>query len=202
MEFSHENKQKGAQNFVNTTDETKENRSEMYAYIGKSLIKLGIYGTILFILFTKILMIGTVPSSSMEETIEKNNQIIGLRIYKNLKRGDIVMFTSKETNSTMIKRIIGLPGEQITIRNNMLYINNKRYKEPYLKEKMNGMEEEHNYTVPKNCYFLLGDNRNNSYDARFWKNHYINQKNIIGKACFKCTTLGKTPIPYRIRRLR
>lgn len=170
--------------------------------IGKWLLRLGSFGAIIMILFTQILIIGTVPSSSMANTIKKGEQIIGLRHYSKINRGDIVMFRSNEYHCRMVKRVIGLPGDHIKLKNNKVFINNKEYNEPYLKEKMSGMEDECSYTVPANSYFLLGDNRNDSFDARYWTKHYISKKDITGKAVFKASTIWITAIPYYIRRVQ
>ena len=114
---------------------------------------------------------------------------------------------SKNEKVHFIKRVIGLPGDHIEIRMDYtadtelfrathfqdedmkvpcghVYINGEKYDEPYLNEPMivNGFYREVDYTVPDDCYFLLGDNRNNSEDARFWPNPFIPKKEIEAKA--------------------
>ena len=89
-----------------------------------------------------------------------------------------------------VKRVIGLPGEKVTIKDAKIYINDsdKPLDEPYLPEEwvyVNGSDEELTYQVPEGCYFMLGDNRNNSSDARFWNNTYLKRENVIAKAVFK-----------------
>lgn len=123
-----------------------------------------------------------VPSESMYPTIKSNDNIYVTRIYnyKNIKRGDIIVFYSEELNMTLIKRVIGLPGDKIELKSNGdVYVNNSQISEPYIKF-IGGKIG--NFNVPKDKYFFLGDNRPNSKDSRYWANNYIPIKNIKGKA--------------------
>lgn len=124
----------------------------------------------------------SVPTESMYPTIKPGDRIIVTRIYstESLKRGDIVVFYNEELKETLIKRLIGLPGEAVEIKENGdLYINNKKIDEPYVKKSDNRPGK---YLVPKGSYFFLGDNRPSSWDARLWKQHYIPEENIKGRA--------------------
>ncbi|MCY6485110.1 signal peptidase I [Clostridium aestuarii] len=123
-----------------------------------------------------------VPSESMYPTIKIGDRIIVTKVYNRdkLKRGDIVVFYSKELQETLIKRLIALPGDEIKIdENGQIYINGDKTEEPYVvfPEKRKG-----EFKVPKDYYFFLGDNRARSYDARKWNNPYIEGKDIKGKA--------------------
>ena len=118
-----------------------------------------------------------------------------------------------------IKRVIGLPGDHIEIKADYtadqslfreikfndpniqatcghVYINGEKYDEPYLNEPMivNNFFRPVDVIVPDNCYFLLGDNRNNSEDARFWPNQFINIKDIEAKAYIIYWPLNKIGI--------
>ena len=78
----------------------------------------------------------------------------------------------------------------MVIKDAKIYINDSKepLKESYLPEEwvyINGENEELEYNVPKDCYFMMGDNRNNSNDARFWKNTYVKRDKILAKAEFK-----------------
>ena len=83
-----------------------------------------------------------------------------------------------------MKRVIGLPGETVNIVDGKVYIDGSDtpLDEPYLAEPMEGSYGP--YTVPEGCYFMLGDNRNNSQDARFWQNKYVAKDKIIAKVLF------------------
>lgn len=134
-----------------------------------------------------------VPSGSMEKTIMTGDRIIGSRLsYKfggEPERGDIVIFDHPigpgEEETTLVKRIIGLPGETVDIRNNKIYINNsdEPLEEPYLWESMES--EDYHFEVPEGCYLMLGDNRNNSADARYWQDPYVPEDKILAKVLFR-----------------
>lgn len=90
------------------------------------------------------------------------------------ERGDVVVFTPPVSNTDeFIKRIIGLPGEQVMVKGGHVYINDKLLIEPYLASSVqtNGgtfLSEEQEFTVPAGMYFVMGDNRPNSSDSRYW----------------------------------
>ena len=85
-----------------------------------------------------------------------------------------------------MKRIIGIPGDVIDIVDDNVYLNGSDtpLEEPYLAEEMNQGETFH-FEVPEGCYFMMGDNRNWSLDARYWKNPYISKDKIIAQVLFE-----------------
>lgn len=85
-----------------------------------------------------------------------------------------------------VKRIIGIPGDVIDIVDDKVYLNGSDtpLEEPYLAEEMNQGETFH-FEVPEGCYFMMGDNRNWSLDARYWKNPYISKDRIIAQVLFE-----------------
>lgn len=128
-----------------------------------------------------------VPTGSMEHTIEVNDRVMGLQhayLFSKPKRGDIVIFPYPDNPEvTYVKRIIGLPGETVEIKDGFVYIDGTPIEEPYLKEEMTG--EYGPYEVPEGCYFMLGDNRNLSADSRRWNNTYVKEEDIIAKVLFR-----------------
>ena len=132
--------------------------------------------------FKKVL----ISNNSMENTLGVGENIkYDSAAYKNsgAKRFDIIVFKSPDGDSEeCVKRVIGLPGETVTLKDGKVYINNSSTSldEPYLKEKSLGIGDG-TYIVPENCYFVLGDNRNNSKDSRFWENKYVSFEKILGK---------------------
>ena len=82
-----------------------------------------------------------------------------------------------------MKRILALPGETIEGEDGVIYIDGKPLEEPYIKIKFK--QDFGPYKVPRNSYFMMGDNRNNSWDSRFWVNKYVEKDEIIGKAEFE-----------------
>lgn len=126
----------------------------------------------------------SVPSESMYPTIKVGDRIMTTRTYNlnKLRRGDIVVFYSHELKQTMIKRLIGLPGDKIKIDSTgQVFIDGELLNEPYVLDKSSRQGE---YEVPKNKYFFLGDNRKWSKDSRLWKDPYIESEEIKGKAQF------------------
>ena len=131
-----------------------------------------------------------VPTGSMENTIMSHSRVIGSRlsyINSDPQRGDVVIFHFPDdpTGETYyVKRVIGLPGETVNVIGGKVYINDSAtpLEEPYLPEPMDGSYGP--YTVPEGCYFMMGDNRNNSLDARFWKNQFVEKDKIIAKVLF------------------
>ena len=80
-----------------------------------------------------------------------------------------------------IKRVIGLPGETVEVRNGKVYADGMELDNSFVKGYQNRTGDGI-YVVPEGCYFFLGDNRNNSRDSRFWKEKYIPLENIQAKA--------------------
>lgn len=131
-----------------------------------------------------------VPTGSMEKTIMTKSRVIGSRlsyIADDPERGDVVIFHYPDDLSGKtfyVKRVIGLPGDTVNVVDGKVYINDSDtpLEEPYLPEPMDGSFGP--YTVPEGCYFMMGDNRNNSLDARFWKNKFVEKDKIIAKVLF------------------
>lgn len=152
----------------------------------KKIPKLLIYISIpLFIIFLmkNICMLAIIPTGSMEPTIKPGQMIFGNRLEKNFNRYDVVVFQPNDKNILYIKRIIGLPGETLEIKKNNIYIDGKIIPSDFTKEEMIEYDNQ-TFIIPEGCYFLMGDNRNHSYDSRFWENPYLPEKNIQAKALF------------------
>jgi len=140
----------------------------------------------LFINFC-IIVNAKVPSGSMESTIMTGDRVIGFRLayaFSEPERGDIVIFKYPDDEKVLyIKRIIGMPGDTVEIKDGGVYINGEQLYEPYLTVTTEG--EFGVYEVPEGHYFMMGDNRNNSADSRYWVNTYLSKDKIEGKAIFR-----------------
>lgn len=125
-----------------------------------------------------------IPSESMVPTLNVGDRLFVTRVYNRdkLERGDIVVFYSREEDESMIKRLIGLPGDEVVITDGVVTVNGETLVEDYIgtPDNFNGT-----YYVPEGKYFFLGDNRLRSKDSRYWINSYIDGKDIKGKAVLK-----------------
>lgn len=134
-----------------------------------------------------VILKAEVPTGSMENTIQVDDCIMGLRLaylFSEPERGDIVIFPwPDDPEITYVKRIIGLPGETVEIKNGTVYIDGMALKEDYLKDEMRGNYGP--YEVPDGCYFMMGDNRNSSADSRRWENTYLKCEDIEAKVIFR-----------------
>ena len=130
----------------------------------------------------------------MEPTIMTGDRIIGSRLaywFSDPQRGEIIIFDYPDDESVQyVKRIIGLPGETVDIVDSQVYINGEPLDEPYIREPMDPEEPMH-FEVPEGCYFMMGDNRNYSSDARYWHNHYVAEDQIIAKVLFRYYPFSK-----------
>jgi signal peptidase I len=129
------------------------------------------------------------PTASMESTIMIDDKVVTFRLaylFTNPRRGDIVVFQAPDSpDEDYIKRVIGLPGETVEVKNGTVYIDGVALEEDYLNEPMNTEEVFGPIEVPEGCYFMMGDNRNISWDARYWTNKFVEKDKIRGKALFK-----------------
>ena len=135
-----------------------------------------------------IIINSVVPSGSMESTIMTNSRMMGLRVtywFSDPVRGDIVVFKYPDDPSqNFVKRVIGTPGDVVEIIGGVTYVNGEVLDEPYLNETP-AVRNFGPYVVTEGHYFMMGDNRNNSADSRYWKNTYLSRDKIVGKALIK-----------------
>ena len=125
--------------------------------------------TLIFYLVLRfVLLVGYVPTPSMEPTLRQNSIIIGTRLYVELKTGDIIVF--QKDGVLVVKRIAGSPGERSDLT-----------KIRYMESVPIPIYEQEVITVPENAYFLLGDNSQNSWDSRYWDEPFISEDDIVAK---------------------
>lgn len=145
-----------------------------------------------------VVTIQQVMGPSMEPTLYEGHAVLLNKLsYKigKINRGDIVVLNYKNTKY-MVKRVVGLPGEKIEYKDNILYINGDPFKEKYLGNEVitedfdiSQLKNSESDTIPEDMYLVLGDNRENSEDGR----HYglISKKEIVGKSMIRIWPINK-----------
>jgi signal peptidase I len=201
----------------------------------------GVLVTGLFII-TFILQAFEIPSSSMEDTLLIGDHVFVNREqfapqtrwlgpvlpYRDIHRGDIVVFLSPETPGLfVVKRIMGIPGDRIHLRDGVVYRNGEKLNEPYVRHKEGDFNpyrdnfpavppsdmynvknpdwtaelpkhiEGEDLVVPPDSFFGMGDNRDVSYDSRFWG--FIPRANVIGRPMFIYWSFVTPPNQYEMR---
>ncbi len=161
------------------------------------VIIMSVFVVILF--FTYISRIYVVDGNSMNSTLYNNDKLFLAHIMYTPEKGDIVVIDSKVLNEPIVKRVIALEGDTVVIDYNehSVSINGVRAEENYLKEYMtdigrfdrtyyNESTGCYEYTVPDNCIFVMGDNRNHSTDSR--EIGFIPEDEVIGKVFFRISS--------------
>ncbi len=155
-----------------------------------SWVKTILFAVVLSLVLSNFVVINAqVPTGSMMDTIMKDDRIFAFRLqylFSEPSRNDIAVFRYPDDRKVLyVKRIIGLPGETIQIRDGKVYINDVQQPldDSFCREAPDG--DFGPYEVPEGHYFMLGDNRNGSIDSRFWINTYVPKEDILGKVIFK-----------------
>lgn len=142
---------------------------------------------VVYLINTYAIVNANVPTGSMIPTIDAGEKIISNRITYYMgspQRGDIVIFHYPDNEEILyVKRVIGLPGDEVLIDDGKVYINGIKLEEPYVTSEYNGRYGP--YQVPEDSYFMLGDNRAYSEDSRFWTNKFVKEEKILGKVFVK-----------------
>ncbi|AZB42653.1 signal peptidase I [Bacillus sp. FJAT-42376] len=142
-----------------------------------------------------------VDGDSMDPTLKNSEKLFvnkAIHYIGEFKRGDIVIINGKENKEHYVKRIIGLPGDTVEVKNDVLYVNGKEVKEPYLNSnrkaaEASGLQLTNDFSevkVPKDRYFVMGDNRLVSMDSRTGLG-LIEVNRVIGKSEFVMLPFNK-----------
>ncbi|HEX4834756.1 MAG TPA: signal peptidase I [bacterium] len=137
------------------------------------------------VIITFVIQAFYIPSGSMEPTLMINDRILVAKFlyrFEPVARGDVIVFRYPlNTQRDFVKRVVGQPEDRVQLKEGVVYVNENRISETGYTIK----PDFGNYgpvTVPSGQYFVLGDNRNNSEDSRFFG--YVPRANIIGRAVF------------------
>ena len=139
---------------------------------------------------TLLLPVLQIYGTSMTPNLNEGEIVVSVKS-SNLKPGDVIAFYYN--NRVLVKRVVGLPGDSITLdRDGTVYVNNVLLEEPYLSEKSYGTTDiEYPFTVPQNAYFVLGDHRETSVDSRSSLIGCVAREEIIGKIVFRVWPLRR-----------
>ncbi|MDR3239361.1 MAG: signal peptidase I [Clostridiales bacterium] len=156
-----------------------------------SWIKTVIFAVLFAVCINHFVIVNAkVPTGSMMDNIMPNDRIVAFRLsytFSVPRRFDVVVFRYPDDRTQLyVKRVIGLPGETVTIRQGKVYINNSEA--PLSDDFVREPPKEENfgpYQVPPDSYFMMGDNRNTSLDSRWWRNTYVIKTDILGKVLLK-----------------
>ncbi len=164
-----------------------------------------------------------IPSGSMLDTLVigdcllVNRFVYGIKVpftdlrlpgIRDPQRGDVIVFKYPEDRSKdFIKRLIGVPGDEIRIKDKRVYINGTIYQNPHevykdpqiLPLELTQRDNFGPFRVPENSYFMMGDNRDNSYDSRFWG--FVPKADVVGLAFIKYWSWDQSKWQPRWRRI-
>lgn len=207
----------------------KENSSQKFSSTVQSSLRENLEAIIIAVILamfirTFIIQAFKIPSGSMKETLQIGDHILvnkfiyGVKLpffnkiiipYKDPKREDIIVFKyPNDPSKDFIKRVVGLAGDVVEVRNKKLYVNDVLQTDKFyevhsdpriLPAKLTERDNFGPFTVPEDSLFVMGDNRDNSHDSRFWG--VVNRKALKGKAFVIYWSWNKSEFGVRWKRL-
>ena len=168
---------------------------------------IGALSTFMALLIVQVSLLQAfyIPTSSMAPTLEPNDFVVvpklayGLRLpffekpivsWRSPERGEVVVVTRQddpatsqdESQNTLVKRVIGVAGDTVAISGTSVSVNGASLREDYAIWSKGGLEEGRLFVVPSGALFLLGDNRDESYDSRYWSQPFVSTDQVVGPA--------------------
>lgn len=175
-------------------EEGKGGWRRFFSFLSSFILPV-LYGILIALVLTQVIFFhAVVPSGSMENTILTGDRIMGNRVvywFQAPSHGEIIIFWSEEYNEFMVKRVIGCPGDEVELRADGVYVNDKRISDDYTQGlTMELHAGENTWKVPEGSYFVMGDNREKSADSRFWNRTFVPAEEIYARYMFRYS-LGK-----------
>ncbi len=173
-------------------EKEKEPKSKLREAV-EFLIPIVVAVIIAIVLKSVVFANAVVPTGSMLNTIHEGDRIIASRIAyikEDPQRYDVIIFKYPDDETQIyVKRVIGLPGETVEVINGVVYVTKTNGETVQLDDSfVTNCTPQGDYgpfEVPADSYFMMGDNRNSSWDSRFWNNKFVNKEKILGKVKFK-----------------
>lgn len=179
------------------------NKPSILRSLGEWLVVIAVALVATFVIRTFIIEPYVVPTGSMEPTIQIDDQILAqkvtLELGQDVQAGDIVVFTNPDTtseHSILVKRVIALGGQTVDLRNGYVYVDGVKLDEPYtqglsyeLSAQAEGIEVSFPYTVPEGSVWVMGDNRQNSADSRYFG--AVSNENLLAVALVRYWPLNR-----------
>lgn len=160
-------------------------KTEVISWIKTILLAMVLAGAVNSFLIVN----AEVPTGSMENTIMAGDRILALRTsywFDEPQEGDVAVFRYPDDLSgktLYVKRIIGAEGDVVQVEGGRVYVNGEVLEEEYIAETTIG--DFGPYIVPEDSYFMMGDNRNQSLDSRYWENKFVHEDEILGKVVLR-----------------
>ena len=163
-------------------------KKEHLGWIRETVETIVIALVLAFLIRTFVVQTFWIPSGSMRSTLLEGDRIMAYKLFYGIDRvqmGDIIIFKFPlDPSADFVKRVIGLPGDTVEIKNKKVYINGERLIEPYVSHSDSWnvgfpRDEYGPIKVPPGSLFVLGDNRDSSEDSRYWG--YVPDKNLVGE---------------------
>lgn len=160
-------------------------------------IKVFALAIVFAFIITQFIKPTLVRGDSMYSTLEEGDYLIINRMsykFKEPQHGDIIVFESDlqqedGKSKDLVKRVIGVEGDRVEIKNSKVYVNGKELDEPYIHDE--NTDGDIDTVVPKDCVFVLGDNREISLDSRYDSVGFINESDILGKVFVRLYPFNK-----------
>lgn len=161
------------------------------SHLAREIVETIVLTILIFLVIRFVVQSYHVEGSSMEPGLLNDEYVLVNKIaylFHPPERGDVIVFHYPlDTTKDFIKRVIGLPGDTITVDATNIWVNGVQLKEPYISMKAN--PQGNTWKVPPNQYFVLGDNRSVSDDSRYWG--FVPRDYIVGKAVLVYWPIGK-----------